>query len=30
MGGPTSSCTTARITWWIIETRGPTTMFLFS
>ena len=25
-----SSCTTASIAWWIIETRGPTTMFLFS
>ena len=29
-GGPTSSCTTTSIAWWIIETRGPTAMFLFS
>jgi len=30
MGGRTSSATTASITWWIVETRGPTTMILFS
>lgn len=30
MGGSNSSCTTAGITWWIIETRGPTTMILLS